>query len=57
MINTTGGPMNKIFRDTKDWYLDKDKYASKNLIKFAVENSGEEILDQIKVFDTQPSSF
>lgn len=37
--------MNKIFRDTKDWYLDNDKYASKNLIKFAVENSGEEVLD------------
>lgn len=35
----------EIFRDTKDWYLDKEKYASSELVKFAAEHSGKEILD------------
>ena len=35
----------EIFRNTKDWYNDINNYASKNLINFAIENSGKDILD------------
>lgn len=36
---------NEVFRDTKNWYLDKEKYASPKLIDFAVHNAGKKILD------------
>jgi ubiquinone/menaquinone biosynthesis C-methylase UbiE len=36
---------NEIFRDTKNWYLDIEKYASPKLIDFAVQNAGKKILD------------
>lgn len=36
---------NEIFRDTKNWYLDVEKYASPKLIDFAVLNAGKKILD------------
>lgn len=34
-----------IFRNTKNWYLDKSNYTSQNLIKFTVNNAGTNILD------------
>lgn len=34
-----------IFRNTKNWSLTKSNYASHYLIKFAVSNSGSNILD------------
>lgn len=37
--------MKEIFRDTKDWYLNNEVYASLKLVKFAACNAGEEILD------------
>ena len=35
----------EIFRNTKDWYNDINNYTSKNLINFAKNNSGKNILD------------
>jgi len=35
----------EIFRDTKDWYIDNEVYASPELVKFAACNAGKEILD------------
>lgn len=35
----------EIFRDTTDWYLNVTDYTSKNLINFAKNNSGQDILD------------
>ena len=34
-----------IFRNTKNWYLDKSNYTSQSLIKFTVNNAGTNILD------------
>jgi len=34
-----------IFRNTKNWYLDKSNYTSQSLIRFAVNNAGSNILD------------
>jgi SAM-dependent methyltransferase len=34
-----------IYRDTKNWYLDREGYASPLLLDFAAQNSGETILD------------
>ena len=36
---------NEIFRDTKNWYLNIEKYASPQLIDFAVLYAGNKILD------------
>jgi ubiquinone/menaquinone biosynthesis C-methylase UbiE len=36
---------NEIFRDTKNWYLDTEEYASTKLIDFADLNAGKKILD------------
>jgi len=35
----------EIFRDTKNWYINEENYASPNLIKFAAGNAGKNILD------------
>jgi ubiquinone/menaquinone biosynthesis C-methylase UbiE len=35
----------EIFRDTRNWYLEKKNCASDGLIKFAVQNAGDTILD------------
>lgn len=35
----------EIFRDTKNWYLEKSNYASAALIEFAVQFAGKKILD------------
>jgi len=34
-----------IFRNTRDFYSNVDNYTSKNLINFAIKNSGKNILD------------
>jgi len=34
-----------IFRNTKNWYLDKSNYTSQSFIKFTVNNAGTNILD------------
>ncbi|MDP3066980.1 MAG: class I SAM-dependent methyltransferase [Methanobacteriaceae archaeon] len=36
---------NHIFRDTRDWYLEKEGYASPLLLDFATQNAGKTILD------------
>jgi len=35
----------EIFRDTKNWYLEIQNYASDDLIKFAAQYAGDKILD------------
>lgn len=34
-----------IYRDTRDWYLEQEDYASPQLLDFAAKNSGKSILD------------
>ncbi|MEN6330236.1 MAG: class I SAM-dependent methyltransferase [Methanobacteriaceae archaeon] len=36
---------NEIYRDTQDWYLTKEGYASPLLLDFAAQNAGKSILD------------
>lgn len=35
----------EIFRNTRDWYSNIEGYSSKDLINFAIKNSGKSILD------------
>jgi ubiquinone/menaquinone biosynthesis C-methylase UbiE len=36
---------NEIFRDSRNWYLDKENFASQLLLDFAAKNAGRSILD------------
>jgi ubiquinone/menaquinone biosynthesis C-methylase UbiE len=35
----------KVFRDTKNWYLDRSGYASQKMVNFAIQHAGNRVLD------------